>query len=391
MAADEQLCPHERNVMTSVTTRRIGTIVAVAGVTAALAPAALAAAAAPANNAGVTLPAGFSATVFATPASSAVTGPDDIAKLGDNLFVGYQNGVGSKGEPAPSGQTKSTVAEYDAHGRQIASWNVTGKVDGLGADPTRNRVIATVNEDGNSSLYTITPGEPHRWDGRGGDQGGAGAVQHYQYSQNPLPHGGGTDSVVVRNGRIFIVASAPAANADGTTYSQAALYTATLANGTATVTPVVADNAVATDAVTGKPVTLNLSDPDSSEIVPRSAARFGGDLLLDSQGDGQLVFLAHPGSHDQKVTVLSLNTQVDDSVFATDTRGTLYVVDSGNNRVVAITGPFHRGQAFGSVPSGSPTPTALGSLNLSTGAVTDFGTGFGSPKGLLFVPAGENR
>lgn len=311
--------------MTSVTTRRIGTIVAVAGVTAALAPAALAVAASPsANTAGISLPAGFSATVYASSANAAVTGPDDIARLGDNLFVGYQNGVGPKGEPAPSGQTKSTVVEYDAHGKQIASWDVTGKVDGLGADPRGNRVIATVNEDGNSSLYTITPNERGEW---GGQHTGAGVVRHYQYNQNPLPHGGGTDSVVVRGGTIFITASAPAANADGT-YSKPAQYTAKLANGTATLTPVVADNVVATNALTGKKVTLNLSDPDSSELVPHSAARFGGDLLVSSQGDGQLVFLAHPGQHNQQATVLPLNTQLDDSAFATDTRGTLYVVDS---------------------------------------------------------------
>lgn len=358
--------------MTSTTTRRIGGVFAVAGVTTALAVGSLAtpASAGPANNAGITLAAGFSATVFATAPTAATTGPDDITKLGDDLFVGFQNGVGSMGEPASNGQTKSTVVEYDARGHQVASWDVTGKVDGLGADPTRHRVIATVNEDGNSSLYTITPGRK--------------SAQHYVYRPNPLVHGGGTDSVVVRGGTIFITASAPAPDADGTTYSKPALYTARLANGTATVTPVLMDNASAVDAVTGKTGTLNLSDPDSSEIVPHAVPRFGGDLLLDSQGDGELVFLKHPGKKNQQVTVLNLNTQVDDSAFATDPRGTLDVVDGANNDVIAITGPFRPGQAFTAVPSGSPTPTALGSLNLSTGQVTEFGTGFGSPKGLLF-------
>ena len=358
--------------MTSATNRRIGTVFAVAGATAALAALSFAApaTAAPAANAGLTLPAGFSARVFATAPGAATTGPDDITELGNDLFVGFQNGVGSQGEPAPSGQTRSTVVEYDARGHQVASWNVTGKVDGLGADPAKHRVIATVNEDGNSSLYTITPGEK--------------SARHYTYSPNPLTHGGGTDSVVVRDGVIFITASAPAADADGTTYSKPALYRATLAGGTAKVTPVLMDNSAATDATTGKTVTLNLSDPDSSEVVPHAVPRFGGDLLLDSQGDGQLIFLKHPGRKDQQATVLNLNTQVDDSAFATSPRGTLYVVDSAKNELIAITGPFRPGQAFTSVPSGSPTATALGSLNLATGQVTSFGTGFGSPKGLLF-------
>jgi hypothetical protein len=366
----------------SLTNRRIGTAVAAAGVAAVLLPALLASPAAartaPTAPAGVTLPAGFTATVFAASHSGAVTGPDDIARLGDDIFVGYQNGVGSMGEPAPNGQTKSTVVQYDRHGHQVASWNVTGKVDGLGADPDRHRVIATVNEDGNSSLYTITPNDRD------------GAVKHYRYDVNPLPQGGGTDSVVVRDGVILISASAPAPDANGTTFSGPALYAVTLAGDTATVRPVLFDNSTATDAVTGKQVTLNLSDPDSSEIVPDSVPRFGGDLLLDSQGDGQLVFVAHPGRHDQHDTVLNLNAQVDDSAFATDPHGTLFVVDSATNDILAIRGSFHRGEAFSSVPSGSPTPTALDSLNLANGQVTEFATGIGSPKGLLFVAGDEN-
>ena len=350
--------------MTSDKARRIRTATT-AGVAAVLLPVALSGPAAAATT-GVSVPAGFSATVFAASDNTAVTGPDDIAKLGDTLFVGYQNGVGSQGEPAPSGQTRSTVVAYDKCGKKIASWNLTGKVDGLGADPTRHRVIATVNEDGNSSLYTIT------LDGSQDAQ-----VQHYQYQPNPLPHGGGTDSVVVRHGTVYITASNPAADANGTTYSRPALYRATLADGHVTLTPVLLDNSVATDAVTGKQVTLNLSDPDSSEIVPHSVPRFGGDLLLDSQGDSELIFVAHPGRPEQKLTVLPVADQLDDTAFASSTEGTLYAVDNKGNRVIAIHGPFRRGEAF---TSGS----TLDTLNLGTGAVTTFATGVAS-KGLLFV------
>ena len=166
--------------MTSPQARRIGAATA-AGIAAALLPMALAGPAAAVTTTGVSVPAGFSATVFATSTTAAVTGPDDIAQLGDTLFVAYQNGVGSQGEPAPSGQTRSTVVAYDSRGTQIGSWNLTGKVDGLGADPTHHRVIATVNEDGDSSLYTITPGQ--RCDGDAQVQ-----VRHYQYTPSPLPH-----------------------------------------------------------------------------------------------------------------------------------------------------------------------------------------------------------
>jgi len=357
----------------SVTNRRLGTVVAAAGVTAALMAAVLNGSAAAASaTAGITLPAGFTATVFASSPTKSVTGPDDLTSLDGQLFVAFQNGVGSMGEPAPGGRTKSTVVEYDRDGRPVAHWDLTGKVDGMGADPSRDRVIATVNEDGNSSLYTITPREH--------------AVRHFTYSPNPLSHGGGTDSVIVRHGVIFVSASAPAPDADGTTFSGPALYTAKLDDGTATLTPVLQDNSVATDVVTGKSVTLNLSDPDSSEVVPHAVRHFGGDVLLDSQGDGELIFLSHPGGDRQRADVLNLSTQVDDTAFATDRDGTLYVVDSGNNDVVAIHGPFQRGSAITSIPNDSTTlPAVVGTIDLSTGTVSPFGTGFGNPKGLLFA------
>jgi hypothetical protein len=38
--------------------------------------------------------------------------PDDIATLGGKLYVGFQNGVGSMGEPSPSGNLDSTLVEF---------------------------------------------------------------------------------------------------------------------------------------------------------------------------------------------------------------------------------------------------------------------------------------
>ena len=82
-----------------------------------------------------------------------------------------------------------------------------------------------------------------------------------------------------------------------------------MSDGVAHGKHVFADNATATDALTGKRVTLNLSDPHSSENVPHAVPRFGGDFLLDSQGDKQLVFLRKPGSEDGATAkVLNLST-----------------------------------------------------------------------------------
>ena len=81
-------------------------------------------------------------------------------------------------------------------GQPVAQWDIEGKADGVTADPQAGFVIATVNEDANSSLYTITPGP------------GGGAVHHYSYSE-PLPHLGGTDAISILDGQILISASAP--------------------------------------------------------------------------------------------------------------------------------------------------------------------------------------
>jgi hypothetical protein len=321
----------------------------------------------------VPVPAGFAVHELAAgPAGQ--SGPDDIVRLGDHLFVAYQNGVGSDGKPSPAGATRSMVVEYTMGGRQLASWPVLGKVDGMGADAKGDRVLASVNEDGNSSLYTLTPGA-------------AASQQLRHYAYQGLTHGGGTDSILVAGGAVYVTASAPSADADGKTYSKAALYTARLTAGAAgkdgvvALTPVLADNATAIDAVTGKSGKLNLSDPDSSELVPSSVKGFGGSVLLASQGDKQLVFL-HGGAMPK---VLNLTTQVDDSAFATNSTGTLYVVDSAKNKLLAVTGHFTAGEAFTSVPNDSTTlPGTLGRIDLATGKVSAFAS-LGSPKGLLFV------
>ena len=40
----------------------------------------------------------------------------------------------------------------------------------------------------------------------------------------------------------------------------------------------------------GTNVTLALTDPDSNEVVPHVSPKFGGDFMLDSQGDRELIF-----------------------------------------------------------------------------------------------------
>ena len=114
--------------------------------------------------------------------------------------------------------------------------------------------------------------------------------------------------------------------------------------------------------------------------VPRTVPGVGGSLMLVGQGDQQLVFVQYPGARDQSASVLPVSSQVDDTAFASSAKGTLYVVDNAAGQIIAITGNFQQGQAFGSA-------SGLSTIDLKTGQVTPFGSSVKTPKGLLFVPA----
>jgi hypothetical protein len=312
-----------------------------------------------------------------------LTQPDDIVALGGHLYVGFQNGVGSQGEVAPSGNLDSTLVEFTPAGTVVKQWDVTGKIDGMGADPATGQVFATVNEDSKSSLYVVS----------------GGTVTHYTYTPSPLPQLGGTDAVAVYKGKILISASAPGTGGKAPA-SAPAVFAVTLNAGakTAAVAPFFADNATATGVnAGGKKVTLALTDPDSNEVVPSSSPEFAGDFMLNSQGDLELIFSSASG---QNLQVLKISKPVDDSAWATSASGTLYTTDSGADTVDAITGSFTPGTVYtavapcnaNSAPSVCPSPPAfpvnsLGTINLKTGAVGTVAiNGVVSPKGLIFVP-----
>jgi hypothetical protein len=316
--------------------------------------------------------------------------PDDIAVLDGNLYVTYQNGVGPDGTPSSTGVAQSTVVEYSPAGAVVKSWLLIGRCDGLAADPTRHRVLATVNEDNNSSLYVITPG--------------VSSPAHFSYDPNPseiamgeTSPNGGTDSVSVSPaGIIYVAHSNPDPGKPGT----AAAYTLRLNGTTANLTPVFRVNSRATDVVSGKTVKLALTDPDSNRFIPSGSSTLGGRLLQDAQGDGELVILRHPHTDRQQLQRLllinaetpSLQPTIDDIVEITGA-GTLYFVDQGADTVQTIdTANFTPGTLVVAQPSDStttpPTVGQLGALDPTTGVITHFSNTFNSPKGLVFVPAG---
>lgn len=323
--------------------------------------------------------------------SEHLTQPDDITSLNGRIFVAFQNGVGPQGQASATGNLSSTVVELNLGGRPVHQWDITGKCDGLTADPEIGGVIATVNEDANSSLYTIDPR--------------SGTIVHYQYSE-PLPSAGGTDAISIYDGKILISASAP-----GTTGAAApqaaypAVYEVALDASTdvAEIQPLFGDEATATPAnvgAAGGSVTLALTDPDSNEDVPFYAPRFAGDFMLTSQGDQQQIFVSDAGGPHQSLSVLNLSSSVDDTAWPSVPWGALYVTDNGGDTVNRIIGDFRAGSVLvadtpcdeNSAPSTCPAPgfppNFLGTLNPWTGAIARvplFGPPV-QPQGMLFIP-----
>jgi hypothetical protein len=322
---------------------------------------------------------------------SPVNQPDDITKLGDHIFVAFQNGVGPQGEPTSAGNQgtgnrDSTIVEFATSGSPVAQWDVAGHVDGLTADTAHGRIAVSANEDANAHLYMITPDNS----------------QATTYRVPALPHHGGLDAISFYRGKMLISASAPGTSGKAAPQaSYPALYDVTLNSSTHAVSlhGLFSDEARATRANSSAGGTrhLTLTDPDSNTVVPADAPRFGGQFELTSQGDDLEIFTAHPGAGIP--SALKLSQSIDDSAWAPDASGTLYVTDGSADLIDKVTGPFQKGMEIvgvtpcdaGNAPASCPGPgfpnNYLGQVDQSTGAVTKFAlTTPINPAGLLFVP-----
>jgi hypothetical protein len=304
----------------------------------------------------VTAPVPYSVSVFATSAPGSYTKPDSIAVVGGHVVVGYGNNVSTTGSDGKS----STIVEYAMNGNVLKTYSVLGHNDGLRVNPQTKQLWALQNEDANPNLVIIDPV--------------AGTQTTYTFG--PTPHGGGYDDMAFRNGNVFISASNPANNPN----SGPAIVKAEISGTSVTVSPVLLGNANATDVRTGRPVTLNLLDPDSMIFDPV------GDLVLDSQSGAELIIVRHPGFTDQSVFHLGLTlggkaAQVDDTIFVTSSKGVILVSDRDGETVYSISEPiFASGAAY------TATPNSVGRLNLETGVITPIVTGMVSPHGMAFIP-----
>ena len=317
-----------------------------------------------AQSAAVTAKPPYSVSVFAPPPSGGLKNPDSITTAHGNIYVVYANNTNADGTGG-----FSTVVEYSPSGAILARFDVVGKADGLKYNRFDHKLWALRDEDSNPALTLIDPK--------------TGKQKDYTYAVLPPAHGGGYDDAVFMNGETFISASNPTVNNAGQNTHQS-IVKAELNGGKVFVTPVLFGNATLFDIATGQKVVSLQSDPDSLKVDS------AGDLVLDSQADGDLFFINAPGSPNQAALRLHLTNgtknqiTVDDTVFPTTPAGTIYVVDTKGNTVYAV-----KSEAFqpAGAYSASDSDGILGKVDLSTGLVTPIVTGMKSPHGALFVSA----
>jgi hypothetical protein len=282
-----------------------------------------------------------------------------------------------------SGVSDSTIVEFSSSGTKVRQWDVAGHADGIAADPATSRVVVTTNEDAHAHLFVIKPG----------------SSQATQYSVPPLPHHGGLDAISFWHGMMLISASAPGTSGKAAPQaSYPAVYVVSLNSSThkASVGGLFGDEASARQANTGKTGTthLALTDPDSNEVVPSNAQRFGGQFMLTSQGDGEQIFTADTGGKQLSVLKLS-QAGSDDTAWPSGSSGTLYITDNGTDLIWKVTGHFKPGDELvaaspcdaNSAPMSCLSKKYLGRVDMTTGAITKLPlTSQIQPKGLLFVP-----
>jgi hypothetical protein len=302
----------------------------------------------------------YKLTVFAN-APTGLSAPDSIAVLDGHVFVGYGDGH----LPDGSDGLNSQIVEYKMDGTVVHTYTVPGHSDGLKVNPVTHKLWALQNEDANANLVIID------------------TETHFQqlYTFGAAAHGGGYDDMVFRGCKAYVSASNPANNPN----SGPAIVSAQLEGNLVAVKSVLAGEATAIDVPTDTTVTLNLQDPDSMTLDPL------GNIVLDSQGDQELIIVSNPDSSNQRVLRLPLTyltsagpapVETDDTAFVTSSEGFLLFADKGLNTVYKISkNAFVPGTAY-TAADGGPF---VGALDMTTGVVTPIVTGVKNPGGMMFV------
>jgi hypothetical protein len=312
---------------------------------------------------------GYKISVFARGYTGRFTAPDSIAVFKDQVYIGYGDG----NDPTGGDGKSNMIVEYNTAGQMVFSFSVKGHNDGLKLNPYTQKLWVMQNEDANPSLVIFDP---------------VTRVKQTIPFAAPPAAGGGYDDITFLNGKTYLSASNPAHNPN----AFPAIVEAKIVNGLVVVTPVLEGNATAKNVLTGKPVTLNLQDPDSTTTSPT------GDIVLDSQGDSELIVVRYPGSSSQSALQIPLSSpygqpQVDDTLFAPATDGFILVSDTKANVTYKITKDvFVPGTAYSAGVAGTTAaPGFVGRLDLDFGQLTPIVSGLQSPHGLGFVSTNDKE
>jgi hypothetical protein len=319
-----------------------------------------------------------SVNVFATGGAVSATQPDSITTGDGSVWVEYGNGAVSTGSSGDS-----TIVQYSTGGAIEHTYSIVGLVDGLKFNPVTGKVWALQNNDGNSTLSLINPA--------------TGVVSApLSYASPPYVYGPssgrGYDDVAFLNGKVYLSYSNPVNPTD--TVVQI-LNQGNTPSGTLSTTSILTaqqTNPLFTSSSQNPP------DIDSLKSTPN------GQLVLTSEGDGlgpkwatsdgRFTLISNPGTAQQTVTNIRVTNSsgvnvngMDDVLFPGATEGTLYVSDTGANKVYAVylTGLNPNTPI---ISLGSFDEVAL--VNPVTGVVeTPLLTGLTSVHGLDFVAAPE--
>lgn len=314
--------------------------------------------------------------------------PDDILQLGSNVLIIYQdNNYLPDGTLAPGvTAAQSEVIEFDLNGNILQTFDVPGHPDGLVAFNSTT-VWVSCNEDANPIISVIDTT--------------TNAVKSLTADVATEPHGGGFDDMKLINGVVYASASNPtvtttptpnlspySTDGNGSTpqfgvNTGPVLYSITLNSDGATfhATPVLMSSTAATLMPANTPVTLNMTDPDSSAISPN------GDLVIDSQQDSELVFVKGVGTAGQSVDVLPVTLYgnpwpVDDTRWS-PASGNSFMLLSDNGQLIVYridaAGGFAPSQAF------SAGQGTLLETNTTTGVMAPVFVGMKTPHGIAFI------
>jgi hypothetical protein len=316
--------------------------------------------------------------------------PDDVVEQNGAIWVVCQDPNINPDGTLPTGVTSAQSKEivYNLKGNVLKTLNLPGHPDGEVVFDS-STIWVSSNEDANPIITVINTSTY--------------AMQSYSADVPALPHGGGLDDLKVVNGVVYATASNPSttftptpnlapystdgsgATAEYGVNTGRALYSISLnADGvTFHSTPVLMSSTATTLLPTpGSPVTLNMTDADSSALAP------GGDFVEDSQQDSELVFIQNLGTASQSTSVLPLTLYgnpwpVDDTRWSPASGSSFMLLSDPPAQLIyridATTGSFAPNSVYS---SGQGT---LLQTNTTTGFLTPVYVGMNNPHGILFV------